>query len=234
MSTNRSSATHLTNSLRAVILDLDGTLVDSSAEIATALARTFADLGLAPLGKAGVEALIGRGVQVLVERALAQVGARAVDVDATVERFEAHYAQTVGTAAELYPGALAGMRRLREAGIGLSVVTNKPRFFTQQLLDRLGVSEMLAAVVAGDDGIRRKPHGDMLLAACERMGSRPGETLMLGDSDNDVVAARAAGCPVWCVPYGYNEGRGPDTLACDRLVDTIEAAARLIVAERAP
>ena len=234
MSTNRSSAPNLTNSIRAVIFDLDGTLVDSSAEIATALARTFADLGLAPLGKAGVEALIGRGVRVLVERALAQAGARAVDVDGTVERFEAHYAQTVGTAAELYPGAAAGMRRLRGAGIGMSVVTNKPRFFTQRLLDRLGVAEMLAAVVAGDDGIRRKPHGDMLLEACERMGSRPGETLMLGDSDNDVMAARAAGCPVWCVPYGYNEGRGPETLACDRLVDTIEAAARLIVPERAP
>ena len=231
---NRSSAPNLTNSFRAVIFDLDGTLVDSSAEIATALARTFADLGLAALAIADVEALIGRGVRVLVQRALAQAGVASVDVDAAVERFEAHYAQTVGTAAELYPGALAGMRRLREAGIGLSVVTNKPRFFTQQLLDRLGVAEMLAAVVAGDDGIRRKPHGDMLLAACVRMGSQPGETLMLGDSENDVVAARAAGCPVWCVPYGYNEGRGADTLACDRLVDTIEAAARLIVPERDP
>jgi phosphoglycolate phosphatase len=217
------------NSFRAVIFDLDGTLVDSSAEIATALARTFEDLGLAPLPRREVETLIGRGVRSLVERSLAQAGAPGADLDASVERFEAHYAQTVGTAAELFPGVLAGMRRLREAGLAMGVVTNKPRFFTQQLLERLGVAEMLAAVVAGDDGIPRKPHGDMLRAACERMGSRPEDTLMVGDSDNDVLAARAAGCPVWCVPYGYNEGRGAGTLACDRLVDTIEQAAGLLV-----
>ena len=230
MSTNRSSAPNLTNSFRAVILDLDGTLVDSSAEIATALARAWADLRLPPLARAQVEALIGRGVRTLIERALVLSGAPGTDLDATVERFEAHYAQTVGTAAELFPGVLAGLRRMRESGIALSVVTNKPRFFTQQLLEHLGVAEMFTAVVAGDDGIPRKPHGDMLRAACERMGSRPEETLMLGDSDNDVLAARAAGCPVWCVPYGYNEGRGPETLACDRLVDTIEEAAGLLVA----
>ena len=69
----------------------------------------------------------------------------------------------------------------------------------------------------------------MLEAACREMGTRPVDTLMLGDSDNDVLAARAAGCPVWCVPYGYNEGRGPETLNCDRLVTTIEEAALLIV-----
>ena len=89
---------------------------------------------------------------------------------------------------------------------------------------------LFAAIVAGDDGIERKPAGDMLLEACRRMGTLPGETLMLGDSDNDVAAARAAGCPVWCVPYGYNEGRGPETLTCDRLVPTIAEAAREILA----
>ena len=72
----------------------------------------------------------------------------------------------------------------------------------------------------------------MFVAACVRLGSEPARTLVLGDSDNDVVAARAAGCPVWCVPYGYNEGRRPETLACDRLVATIDEAARLVVASR--
>lgn len=224
-----SSTPHLANSFRAVIFDLDGTLVDSSPEIATALARAFADIGLAPLGRSAVEALIGRGVRSLVERALAQAGAPGSDLDALVDRFEAHYAKIVGTAATLFPGVAAGMHRLREAGIGMGVVTNKPRFFTQQLLERLGIAELLGAVVAGDDGIPRKPHGDMLRAACERMGTRPEQTLMVGDSDNDVLAARAAGCPVWCVPYGYNEGRGPETLQCDRLVATIEEAAGLLV-----
>ena len=219
----------LTNSIRAVIFDLDGTLVDSAGEIAMALNRTLEDLGLGKLEQATVEALIGRGVHSLVERALARFeGGARIGVDAAVERFEAHYAQTVGTGATLFEGVMPGLRRLAQSGIAMSVVTNKPRFFTEMLLDRLEVAPLMKGVVAGDDGIRRKPAGDMLLAACERMGTSPGQSLMLGDSDNDVAAARAAGCPVWCVPYGYNEGRGPETLSCDRLVQTIEEAARLI------
>jgi phosphoglycolate phosphatase len=218
----------ITNSIRAVIFDLDGTLIDTAAEIAVALNRTFQDLALPALEKKQVENLIGRGVHSLVERALKQAGAGDVDVEGAIERFEAHYAQTVGTIAELFPGALAGLTLLRESGRKLAVVTNKPRYFTQLLLERLQVAAMLDAVVAGDDGIPRKPRGDMLEAACRTMGSEVAATLMIGDSDNDVLAARAAGCPVWCVPYGYNEGRAPETLACDRLVDDIEAAARLI------
>ena len=219
----------LTNSIRAVIFDLDGTLVDSAGEIAAALNRTLEELGLAGLEQGAVEALIGRGVRSLVERALQLSGGGAlIEPDAAVERFEAHYAQTVGTDARLFDGVMPGLRRLAEAGIAMSVVTNKPRFFTEMLLDRLEVTPLMQGVIAGDDGIRRKPHGDMLVAACARMGSAPGESLMLGDSDNDVLAARAAGCPVWCVPYGYNEGRAPETLACDRLVKTIDEAARLI------
>ena len=174
--------------------------------------------------------MIGRGVRTLVERALAQVeGGALIELDPAVERFEAHYAQTVGTDASLFAGVMRGLRRFAEAGVAMSVVTNKPRFFTEMLLERLEIDGFFKGVVSGDDGIRRKPHGDMLLAACERMGSTPAQSLMLGDSDNDVLAARSAGCPVWCVPYGYNEGRAPDTLACDRLVETIDEAARLIV-----
>ena len=220
----------MSKTFRAVIFDLDGTLIDTAGEIATALERTFAELGLATLPKKAVEALIGRGVPSMVERALAQVGGTGRNLGATVERFEAHYAQTVGTAAELFPGVRPGLEMLDAAGYAMGVVTNKPRYFTQLLLARLGVDGVFRATVAGDDGIPRKPRGDMLVAACERMGSAAGQTLMLGDSDNDVAAARAAGCPVWCVPYGYNEGRGPETLACDRLVRDVEEAARLLMA----
>ncbi len=220
------------NSIRAVIFDLDGTLVDSAGEIAVALNRALDELGLASLEPGKIEALIGRGVRSLVERALLQVeGGALIDVDRATERFEAHYAQTVGTDARLFAGVMPGLRRFAAAGIPMSVVTNKPRLFTELLLDRLEVTEFLDCVVAGDDGIRRKPHGDMLLVACDRMGSEPPHSLMLGDSDNDILAARAAGCPVWCVPYGYNEGRGPETLACDRVVATIEEAAQKLVSD---
>jgi len=219
----------IANPPRAVIFDLDGTLMDTSAEICSALATTFRSLGLETLDKATVEALIGKGVRVLVERALARVKAKGVEVDPTLERFEAEYEAVVGTDSRLYPGALEGLQRLKDAGIPMGVVTNKPRLFTQRLLDDAGATPFLAAIVAGDDGFTRKPAPDMLLAACERMGAQPGATLMIGDSDNDIVAARAAGCPVWCVPYGYNEGKAPDQLACDRLVRDVDDAARQLL-----
>ena len=215
--------------IRAVIFDLDGTLIDTASEIAVALNRTFAELGLPPLAKKAVEDLIGRGLRSMVERALAKSGANGIDADAAVARFEEHYANTVGTEAELFPGVGEGLALLRDAGFKMSVVTNKPRYFTEKLLDRLAVKPLFAGLVAGDDGLRRKPHGDMLAHACAAMGSSAAASLMIGDSDNDVVAARNAGCPVWCVPYGYNEGRGPETLACDRMVATVEEAARLLV-----
>jgi phosphoglycolate phosphatase len=218
--------------IRAVIFDLDGTLVDTASEISAALNAAFTELGVTNLAHEEVEGLIGRGVRSLVERALAQAGAGGLDLDAAVLRFEEHYARTVGTRAELFPGVIEGLRLLREASLPMSVVTNKPRFFTERLLSQLDVDSLFAAVVTGDDGIRRKPHGDMLEAACRAMGTQPQSTLMIGDSDNDVLAARAAGCAVWCVPYGYNEGRSADTLKCDRLVKTVEEAALLVIGPR--
>ena len=219
----------ITQPIRAVIFDLDGTLIDTAAEIAVALNRTLGERGLPALANKDVENLIGRGVHSMVERALKQVGAPDHGVDAAVERFEGHYTKTVGTEAELFPGVLPGLRLLRENGYKMSVVTNKPRYFTEHLLERLAVKSLFTCLVSGDDGIRRKPHGDMLDAACRAMGSSAGSSLMIGDSDNDVIAARNAGCPVWCVRYGYNEGRSPETLACDRLVASVEEAARLLV-----
>jgi len=216
------------NSICAVIFDLDGTLVDTASEIAAALNSTLAEFQLPSLETKAVENLIGRGVHSMIERALQQVAAASVDVDVAVDRFEDHYAKTVGTEAELFEGVLEGLMLLRNEGFKMSVVTNKPRYFTEKLLERLAVKPLFVGLVAGDDGLRRKPHGDMLLAACVAMGSSAETSLMIGDSDNDVLAARNAGCPVWCVPYGYNEGRGPDTLACDRTVATIEEAARFL------
>jgi phosphoglycolate phosphatase len=216
------------NSICAVIFDLDGTLIDTASEIAVALNRTFEEFLLPPLPKKAVENLIGRGVHSMIERALQQVAAASVDVDAAVARFDDHYAKTVGTEAELFGGVLGGLALLRDKGYKMSVVTNKPRYFAEKLLERLALKRLFVGLVAGDDGIRRKPHGDMLVAACIIMGSSAEASLMIGDSDNDVLAARNAGCPVWCVPYGYNEGRAPETLACDRMVATIEEAARLL------
>lgn len=221
------------NPFRAVIFDLDGTLVDSAGEIAAALNSSLYEVGLGSLPRQRVEALIGRGVRALVERALQELDAPR-HLDEVLARFETHYDRVVGTQARLFAGVQPGLERLRAARVPMAVVTNKPRAFTLKLLSRLHAEPFFAAVVAGDDGIRRKPHGDMLVAACERLGARRGETLMLGDSENDVAAARAAGCAVWCVPYGYNEGRDVASLACDRIVPSVEDAARIVCAALQP
>ena len=214
--------------VRAIIFDLDGTLVDSAGEIAAALDRTLDELRLPRLGEEEAARMIGRGVRVLMQRALSRVGARHVSFEEALPLFEKHYAQTIGTTAPLFPGVMAGLERLHSAGTPCAVVTNKPRFFTLRLLERLDIARFFACVVAGDDGIRQKPHGDMLVAACDALKSDPVHTLMLGDSDNDIAAAREAGCPVWCVPYGYNEGRPPESLRCDRRVATVDEAANLL------
>jgi phosphoglycolate phosphatase len=214
--------------MRAVILDLDGTLLDTAGEIGAAMDRTLDELGIERVPLRRLEAMIGRGVRTLVERAIAHLGAKNVDIERAVQRFEAHYAQTVGTTAVPFDGVVHGVQRMHESGLRLGVVTNKPRFFTMKLLEGAQIARYFDTVVAGDDGIAKKPAGDMLVAACRAMKSEARQTLMLGDSDNDVLAARAAGCPVWCVPYGYNEGRPVETLACDRIVATVEEAARLL------
>jgi phosphoglycolate phosphatase len=215
--------------IRSIIFDLDGTLADTAGEIAIALERAFGEFGLVALPEAAVREMIGRGVATLVDRALERIGSK-VDAAAVVERFEEHYRQTVATGAQLYPSVREGLARLAGRKLPLAVVTNKPRYFTERLLDRLEVWDLFAAVIAGDDGWAKKPAGDMLVAACMQMASRVEETLMVGDSANDVLGARAAGCRVWCVPYGYNEGQPVESLACDRVVADVDTAAGLILA----
>jgi phosphoglycolate phosphatase len=216
-------------SVKAVIFDLDGTLVDSAGEIAAALNATLAEVDRAPLARREVEALIGRGVRVLVERALRIARVNGASLDQAVARFEAHYAANVGRHASLFPGVRDGLERLRAAGIPMAVVTNKPRYFTEHLLRSLEIDRFFAATVAGDDGIARKPAGDMLVAAARHLGVDMDSVLMLGDSENDIDAARDAGCVVWCVPYGYNEGRPPESLSCDRLVRSVQEAAEWLL-----
>ncbi len=219
--------------MAAVIYDLDGTLVDSAGEIAAALNAALAEQGFPPLPLHVVPSMVGPGLPVPVERALARHGAASIDHDDAVARFERHYAAIVGTEARLFDGVREGLERLRADRIPMAVVTNKPRAFTLKLLERLGIAQFFVAIVAGDDGVRAKPAGDMLVAACRAMRVEPAQALMVGDSDNDVRAARAAGCPVWCVPYGYNEGRPPEALACDRRVATLDEAARILTAKGA-
>jgi phosphoglycolate phosphatase len=141
-----------------------------------------------------------------------------------VERFFHHYGalqEKSEFAALPFPGVRESLRRLHEAGLRTGVVTNKQQRFARGLLELLELIAWVDLVVGGDSCERRKPDPQPLLFACERLGVPPSRTLMVGDSINDVKAARGANIAVVCVPYGYNEGQDPRTLPCDALIDTL-------------
>lgn len=226
-------------SLRAVLIDLDGTLMDTAPDLAAAANRMRADFGLPALALERVAAFVGKGADVLVHRALTDdPDGRAGDATFARGRaaFYRHYHATNGTQARLFDGATEALELLRACGLRLACVTNKPREFTLPLLARAQVASCFDAVVAGDDVREKKPHPALLLAACERLGVKPVDAAMIGDSINDALAAAAAGMRVWLVQTGYNEGEDVRTLAArddvapmvDAIVPALLDAARLI------
>jgi len=221
--------------LEAVLFDLDGTLLDTAADISVALNRALAEQRLSSLPEAEVRQLIGRGVPVLIERVVARLAATGECADAArlLERFRFHY-ERLSTHEEIrtraYPGVSAGLDALHAQGLRMAVATNKPREVTLALLARLGVGRWVAVVVGGDSGLPPKPHPEPLLRACQELGVRPARALMVGDSQTDVLAARAAGLAVVCVPYGYNEGADARALSCDAFVESIAELPALLSA----
>jgi phosphoglycolate phosphatase len=215
----------------AVLCDLDGTLLDTAPDLAAAANAMLAELGLPARDPAAITNYIGKGLASLVHRTLtgAADGTAAPSVFArALPVFERRYAEESGRRSRPYPGVVEGLTRIHELGLRLGCVTNKAGRFTQELLDRADLARFFGCVVSGDTVARRKPDPLPVLHACELLGAEVGQTLLIGDSANDVLAARAAGCAVWCVPYGYNEGRPVGTLACDAIVgDLLEAARRL-------
>ena len=217
--------------VKAVTIDLDGTLLDTIPDLAAAANMMLAELGKSPLEEALVRTFVGKGIVNLVERTLAgHVNGRAAG-DALARAlpvFERCYNETNGKHTKIYPGVREGLDRLRASGIPLACVTNKSARFTLPLLDMVDLARYFEQVVAGDTLARKKPDPAPLLHACEVFSIAPRDMLMIGDSMNDALAARAAGCPVFCVPYGYNEGHDVRTLDTDAIVGTLEEAAGLV------
>jgi phosphoglycolate phosphatase len=209
-----------------VLFDLDGTLLDTVAAISTGLNRALAEQGLGPMPQGQVRDMIGGGGPILIKRALAWLGVALPEGDqaALLQRYFLHY-ERVETGAEhsarIYPGATEALEWLHRLGLKLAVVTNKPQKLALGLLQRLGLTQWIQVVLGGDSCERRKPDPQPLQAACAAMRIEPGQALMVGDSVNDVLAARAAGMPVVCVPYGYNEGNDPRQLPCDAFIETL-------------
>ena len=215
----------------AVAFDLDGTLVDSVRDLACALNLMLAENGLPALDTAIVADLVGKGTANLVRRAIVAVRGdepRAGELAHLLERFESHYAQALGRETVPYPDAAATLETLRSAGYRLAVVTNKPRRFVEPHLDAAGIGAYFDVVVGGGDTTARKPDAEPLRFAAERLGVVPAHMLMVGDSANDAQAARAAGCPVVLVPYGYREGMPVESIECDGIVASLSAVVALV------
>ena len=218
--------------VKAVLLDLDGTLLDTVLDLHAAANGMLRDLGRAEVAIADIRAYVGRGIPNLVKRCLAgRLDAAADPAPPPAEAlasFKRHYAATNGIHTAIYPGVIDGLNALREKGLRLACITNKAEAFTLPLLERTGLAGYFAAVVSGDSLPKSKPDPAPLLWVCERFGVKPQEAPLIGDSLNDFKAARAAGCPVFLVPYGYNEGMDVRNLECDAIVATVFDAVRLI------
>ena len=217
--------------VRAVLLDLDGTLLDTAPEIAAAAADMLSELGLDPVDPLRVRDFIGKGIPHLVRRTLEASLGRAPDerrVGSAMEGFFFHYAKRNGRMSKPYPGVLEGIAELRAKGFALACVTNKTAQFTIPLLEATGLAGFFPVVVSGDTMPKKKPAPDPLLEACRRLGIPALEALMIGDSRNDALAARAAGCPVLLVPYGYTEGEDVQGIDCDGIVPSLLHVAGLL------
>jgi len=222
--------------IQAVIVDLDGTMVDTLGDFEVALNRMLAELQLPPINRALVERTVGKGSEHLIRSVLAHqlqrldpasVGSAcpAVQPEARYEQawrsYQAHYRAINGRFSEVYGGVREGLQALRDAGLPLACLTNKPRAFAADLLQAKGLSGYFACVFGGDSFERKKPDPLPLLKTCEALGTAPARTLMVGDSENDGLAARAAGCPVALVTYGYNHGEPIERAPHDRLIASL-------------
>ena len=198
--------------IRAVLIDLDGTLLDTVPDLADAANAMLAELGRLTLPADTIRDFVGKGIPNLVGRCLGYRGeSGAPDAVAALAVFKHHYAAVNGRKTRIYPGVLEGLRAMRGAGLKTACVTNKAAAFTEQLLAATGLAALLDMTVSGDTLAEKKPH--------------PLPFLHIGDSRNDVAGARAAGCPVFCVPYGYSEGEDVRDLGADAIVSTLEEAA---------
>jgi phosphoglycolate phosphatase len=215
-------------SLQAAIVDLDGTMVDTLGDFCAALDRMLVDLALPAVPPAAVADMVGKGSEHLIRSVLARVHADPALYDVAWASYQRHYPAVNGRHSRVYPGVLEGLRALQARGLALACLTNKPTVFARALLQDKGLDGFFSQVFGGDAFARKKPDPLPLLATCQALGSAPARTLMLGDSSNDAQAARAAGCPVVLVTYGYNHGQPARAVDADGWVDSLVEAAALL------
>ncbi len=218
--------------IRAVLFDLDGTLVDSAPELTEGVNAIMKVVRMRPFTVQEVSRMVGKGARVLFERVCEARGI--FPTEQTITMMMQEYARAVrelNAPAAFYPGALEGIRLLGGAGVRTALVTNKMRRMTEDLLQKNGIEDLFDAVVCGDDTRHPKPEGDMLLLACRQLGVAAGEALMVGDSANDALAGRAAHVRTVLVRTGYNEGTPIDVWARDHGFDCVREDVREVCAD---
>lgn len=209
---------------RLVMFDLDGTLVDSVPDLATAVDRMLVELGREPAGVERVRTWVGNGARVLVRRALAGGLDHSAVGEAQTEQALARFLDIYADCHELitlYPGVHELLEALSTAAVELAVVTNKPERFVAPLLEQVGLGGYFRWIIGGDTLPQQKPDPAALLQVMHLAGVSNLQSLFVGDSRSDVLAARAAGVPCVAVSYGYNHGRPVAEEEPDRVVDSL-------------
>jgi len=217
--------------VKLVMIDLDGTLLSTANDLALAANKMLLELNKPELPTATIQSFIGKGIRRLIKRVLtgemdgepeAALLAKAMPI------YKHHYAENLSVNTRPYPGVLDGINQLLSMGFQLACITNKSEVFTLPLLRATKLLGYFKLVVSGDSLPKRKPDPMPLLYICRHFGVQPQHALLIGDSTNDTIAARAADCPVFCVPYGYNEGNDIRQMDCDAIVESVFDATKLI------
>jgi phosphoglycolate phosphatase len=222
------------SNIGAVIIDLDGTMLHTAPDFQIAVNRMRDEVGLAPLAIDTITDFVGKGTENLIRRVLA-VDFAPAEADRHFEpalaSYQRHYLAINGDNTTIYPNVREGLDALQAKGLRLACVTNKPIAFALPLLERTGLRPYFEVVYGGDSLPKKKPDPYPLLKVCEDFNLPPTRVVAIGDSSNDAQAARAAGCRVLIVPYGYNHGQSVHEVESDGIVSTLLEAAHLISAE---
>ena len=220
-----------TGPIRAAIIDLDGTMLDTVPDFELALNAMRAELKLAPITQETITPMVGKGSEKLIRDVLA-LDFEPERIDAVFEEamaaYQRHYLAINGERSRLFDGVLDGLAALTSLGLRLACVTNKPIAFTTPLLAQKGLAPFFELVYGGDSLPKKKPDPLPLLQVCRDFDLAPAQVVAIGDSSNDAEAARGAGCFVLTVPYGYNHGRPVQTIDSDGIVNSLLDAAELV------
>lgn len=226
---NSTNASH--TPIRAVIIDLDGTMLDTLPDFHVAINAMRGQFGYAPITREQIALMIGKGSENLIRSVLAlELDAASIEqrFDEAMAFYQGHYLAINGDHSALYDGVIDGLEAMKAQGLRLACVTNKPIAFATPLLAQKGLAPYFEIVYGGDSLPRKKPDPMPMLQVCADFDLAPAQVVAIGDSSNDAEAARAAGCFVLTVPYGYNHGRAIHETDSDGIVSSLLEAANLI------